>query len=392
MIELFNTISKMGSPSDKIRALLSHPQQEELKTVLRLATDPFLTFGITSTDGESKGNADTYHVLGQLARRELTGSAARLALGEATLDGEDRELVHRIIRKDLRCGVGEKLVLQAYPGLIRQFEVMRADKFKGLPSRGTYFIEPKYDGLRCVSVIEGESVTLFSRNGKEFTSSDHLKEQLLRAARGLGDCVFDGELTSGNFNESSSAVRRKSCQNDQTVYNVFDYLPMEEWKNPLNHYISRRRSLENLFQVLSEPNLILVPSFRVSSEEEVFKRYGQFLDMGYEGGIIKRGEGIYRFKRHRDWMKLKEVNDVDLKVESLVQGEGKYYGMLGAVIVRYKGKRVNVGSGFSDTERQMFWDDPTLIQHKVIEIQYHQETPDGSLRHPRFVKVREDKS
>ena len=120
--------------------------------------------------------------------------------------------------------------------------------------------------------------------------------------------------------------------------------------------------------------------------------YNRFLDLGYEGAIVKNVKGLYRKRKHRDWMKLKEVNDVDLRVESLVQGEGKYHGMLGAVIVKFKNKRVSVGSGFSDEERELYWKEPNLIVGKVVEIHYHEVTPDGSLRHPRVFKIREDKS
>lgn len=390
MLNLFNSISKVGSPRAKVQLLLQYPQQNELKTVLRYATDPFITFGITDFEEKEGAVGDPYYILERLSRRELTGAEAKDLLGTEVGDHpEDREIIRRILRKDLRCGVGEKLVQSAYPGLIRSFSVMRASKFEKMP-RGKCFIEKKIDGLRCIAIVEGQSVTLLSRNGREFTSSDHLKPQILRMAQRVGDCVFDGELTSGNFNESSSAVRRKNDQNDSTVYNVFDFLSMEEWKNPRDPYYVRRGRLEDLFQ--TDTHLHLVPSYEVSSEEDAFRYYEHFRALGFEGAIIKSSGGTYQFKRSNYWLKLKAVEDVDLKVEKLIQGEGKYHGMLGAVIVTFKGKRVNVGSGFSDEERREFWDNPNLILHKVIEIQYHEVTPDGSLRHPRFVKIREDKS
>jgi len=140
------------------------------------------------------------------------------------------------------------------------------------------------------------------------------------------------------------------------------------------------------------PNIQLVPSYYVGDNKQAHGKYLEFLDQGYEGAIIKRGEGLYRLKRHHDWMKLKEVNDVDLQVTHLVPGEGKYLNMLGAAVVSYRGRNVNIGSGWSDAERVKYWEDPKLLIGKVIEIQYHQETPDGSLRHPRFAKIREDKS
>lgn len=395
MLKLFNEIAKVSSPAAKLELLKAYPYQGELKIMLKMATDPFITFGVTTVEGEPLMNQDVLTVLGRCMRRELTGNAAKLELGQACADAEEQELITRVIRKDLRCGVGEKLVLQAYPGLIRQFNVMRADKFETLNKRNSYAIEPKYDGLRCIAIVEGGAVTLLSRNGKEFTSSDHLKPQLLELAKPLGDCVFDGELTAGNFNESVSAVKKKGEQNTNAVFNVFDVMDMTEWVDPITPYYQRRNYLTNAFAKVSAStlsHLLLVPSHRIESEEEAYRMYNHFLAQGYEGGIVKNTKGLYRFKRHKDWLKLKEVNEVDLRVESLVQGEGKYYGMLGALIVKYKGKRVSVGAGFSDTERELWWKNPNLIQGKVIEIRYHQETPDGSLRHPRLYRVREDKS
>ena len=393
MLKLFDNIAKFNSPADKVKMLLEYPYQEELKEVLQWATDPFITFGITSVDGNPLALADTFKILKRCADRTLTGGEARRTLGEACLDEEDQEVITRILRKDLRCGLGEKLVLQAYPGLIRQFSVMRAYKFDEAKPRLSYAVEPKYDGLRCVAIIEGGSVNLISRNGLSFTSSDHLKPQLLEIVKGFGDCVIDGELVSGNFNESSSAVRKKAQQDDSTNYHIFDIMDMDEWKTPAKPYYQRRQILESLLPAThSSGNLRLVPSFRVISEDEIMSLYNRFLDLGYEGAIVKNVKGLYRKRKHRDWMKLKEVNDVDLRVESLVQGEGKYHGMLGAVIVKFKNKRVSVGSGFSDEERELYWKEPNLILHKVIEIHYHEVTPDGSLRHPRVFKIREDKS
>lgn len=391
MLKLFDEIAKYNSPADKLKLLRGYPYQCELKEVLRLATDPFITFGVTSLDGDPRGNADIFQVLEKLAKRELTGNSARLSLGEACMDTEDQNIVLRIVRKDLRCGIGPSLVLQAYPGLIREFKVMRADKFGGFKRGASYSIEPKLDGLRCLAVVENGSAKLFSRNGNEFTSCDHLKP-LLEELAGGENRVFDGELISGNFNQSSSAVRKKRVQDDSTTYHIFDTLTTDEWKNPVEPYYVRRSRLHKLMFTLPKNfPLQLVSSSDVSSETEALRVYDAYLKQGLEGAILKNRKGLYRFKRHHDWMKLKEENDVDLRVESLVEGEGKYAGMLGAAIVKYKGKPVRIGSGWSDAERELFWDNPGLLVHKTIEVHYHQETPDGSLRHPRFYRLREDK-
>lgn len=397
MIELFNQIAKHNSPGAKLELLREYPYQEELKSVLRLALDPFITFGITDFDPAPDNEYSPlghFEVLEKLASRELTGGAARRALGLSVrdLDEDYHELVRRIIRKDLRCGVGPALALQFCPNIIRTFEVMRAVPLsKTKPKAGkSYLIEPKYDGLRAIAVIKGQSVTLLSRNGLEFTSVDHLKEPLLRMARGR-DLFFDGELVNGNFNNSSSAVRRKNQTNTETQYHIFDRLETNEWGVATREQAHRRMLLGRDFESNRDEGLQLVPSYR-ATPEEFMRYYNLFLDQGYEGAMVKDPMGLYRFRKHKDWIKIKPAEDLDLRVESLVQGEGKYFGMLGAAIVKYKGKRVSVGSGFSDEQRQQFWADPNSIKGKIIEVRFHEETPDGSLRHPRFVKIREDKT
>lgn len=397
MIDLFNQIAKHNSPSDKLALLREYPYQEELKSVLRLALDPFITFGISDFDPSPDGEYSPlghFEVLEKLASRELTGGAARRALGLSVrdLDEDYHELVRRIVRKDLRCGVGPALALQFRPNIIRTFEVMRAIPLsKTKPKAGkSYLIEPKYDGLRAIAVIKGQSVTLLSRNGLEFTSADHLKEPLLRLARGR-DLFFDGELVNGNFNSSSSAIRRKNQTNTDTRYHLFDRLEADEWGSVTREQGHRSMLLVRDFDGFSGEELQLVPTYR-ATPEEFMRYYNHFLDQGYEGAMVKDPMGHYRFKKHKDWIKIKPAEDLDLRVESLVQGEGKYAGMLGAAIVKYKGKRVRVGTGFSDEQRQQFWASPNSIKGKIIEVQFHEETPDGSLRHPRFVKIREDKT
>ncbi len=397
MIDLFNQIAKYNSPGMKLELLREYPYQEELKSVLRLALDPFITFGVTDFDPapeDAYSSMGHFEVLEKLSTRELTGGEARRALGLSVrdLDEEYHELVRRIVRKDLRCGIGPALVETFCPGLIRSFEVMRAVPLnKVKPKQGKpYIIEPKYDGLRAIAVIKGQSVTILSRNGLEFTSVDHLKEPLLKLAKGK-DLFYDGELINGNFNSSSSAVRRKNQTNSDTQFYLFDRLEADEWGSTTREQGHRSMLLARDFESYKGDELQLVPSYR-ATPEEFMRYYNLFLDKGHEGAMVKDPMGHYRFKKHKDWIKIKPVNDVDLTVESLVQGEGKYAGMLGAAIVKYRGKRVNVGTGFSDEEREQFWKDPSLIKGRIIEIQYHEETPDGSLRHPRFVRVREDKT
>ena len=92
---------------------------------------------------------------------------------------------------------------------------------------------------------------------------------------------------------------------------------------------------------------------------------------------------------------MKLMDTVDLEVLEVLEGEGKYEGMLGKVRCEYKGNDLFVGSGWSDEERERYWNNPNLLIGKTIEIAYQNETEnkDGSksLRFPVKKCVREDK-
>ena len=94
-------------------------------------------------------------------------------------------------------------------------------------------------------------------------------------------------------------------------------------------------------------------------------------------------------------MKVKYNESLDLKVVDILEGTNKYKGMMGALVVDYKGYRVGVGSGFSDEERQRFWDNPEEIIGKTIEVDTFGESKDQlgnvSLNCPIFRGVRYDK-
>lgn len=90
-------------------------------------------------------------------------------------------------------------------------------------------------------------------------------------------------------------------------------------------------------------------------------------------------------------MKLKNESSEDLIIVDLEEGEKgkKYEGLLGALVVDFKGVRVSVSSGLSDVQRTQFWHNKEEVIGRIIEVEYHEVTPDGSLRHPRFKRFRD---
>ena len=103
---------------------------------------------------------------------------------------------------------------------------------------------------------------------------------------------------------------------------------------------------------------------------------------------------VYEAKRTKNILKVKAMQDCDLKIIGFEEGTGKNKGTLGAIIVDYKGFEVRVGSGFTDQDREYFWANRKELLGRIITVQYFEETTNKkdnslSLRFPVYLELRE---
>lgn len=272
-------------------------------------------------------------------------------------------------------------------------------------------IEEKLDGMRVMAKCEWSSfeisITFLTRNGNEFNSLQHIADLLNPALQNIGGVddgtviIFDGEITNGEFNEGSGQIRRKSEQAPTAVYNVFDII------KPDYTYLQRRYELEQLLGDHVSTHLKINPCVEVNSVDEIHSLFQAVLKRGGEGLIVKDPRAEYWLRRHRSWMKLKGKETYDVKIKGALEGTGKYVGMLGKLVCDLDGVEVKVGGGFTDALRTELWEmwlhdeaileapeetfEPLKLVGRLIEASCHEKTPKGSLRHPNFVRFRDDK-
>ena len=117
---------------------------------------------------------------------------------------------------------------------------------------------------------------------------------------------------------------------------------------------------------------------------------------GYEGIMLKDPDAGYKCKRSVAWLKLKPFIEVSLTVTAVEEGTGRNVGKLGAVVCEGvdDGREisVNVGSGFTDSNRDDYWASREAVVGKIVEVRADAITQnqDGtySLRFPRFLHFR----
>ena len=389
----------------------------------QLALDAMVTFGIKQVltkQGDGTGvKWDTFKKIADaLSSRQLTGNAAITAVNhlmhQATAD-QWNNWYRRILIKDLRCGVSEKtintVVSKKYPQfIVPVFTCQLAHDSSNHESKvaGTKLVEVKLDGVRVITIAyPNGTVNQYSRNGKELVNFDHIKQQIAKHARFFAEpMVLDGEVMSASFQDLMKQVHRKSdVEANDAVLNLFDILPLREFQQGLSQQTQSNRSasLVDWHEQFAEhmPNVTVVGQELVELDTTAGQaRFKQInadaIAGGYEGIMIKEPAAVYECKRSVAWLKLKPFIEVSLTVVDVEAGTGRNEGRLGALVCEGTddGKliQVNVGSGFSDSNRSDFWYDRERIMGQIVEVRADAVTQnqDGSysLRFPRFLHFR----
>ena len=370
-------------------------------SILHYTFNPYIAFNVVKVpktgDRFPIDPAEGWHLFfsnaEKCANREVTGNAA-VGLMQSTFNkcSEAQESwMRKILKKNLAIGISTKSINKVSPGFIPTFDVALAQKFDMKRIKSTeVFIEPKLDGIRCLAIVENREAKLFTRAGKLITNFDDTVGAELSK---LNDGCYDGEIMSTDFTALMRQVHRKEGADISEVYfALFDYIPLEEWKEKSSREQAWRR-YEILKWRIKDLNkyVTLVKRERIKSDYNEIKRiHDSYVNLGYEGAMIKTIHDPYCFGRDYSVMKFKAFFDADVPIIGLKEGTGKHQGKLGSFLVDYKGVSVSVGSGLNDELREKLWGDPAIIG-RIIEVRYQEETPDGSLRFPTFVCFRNDR-
>ena len=264
------------------------------------------------------------------------------------------------------------------------FEPMLAKNFNDLNDKRRedffkerVFVQPKLDGLRCIN----DGLSLMSRNGKEYFTCPHLLDIIPKDS----NIMLDGELYNhifyDNFNEIVSIIKRDNPEKSDFIkskeyaqYHVYD-LPSSKgtfskrYKDLLDWHLSTFKGDEN-------SPIKIVPTIEVFSFEEIEKANEKFLELGYEGTIIRRDGMNYENKRTWNLLKLKEWFDDEYEIIEVLEGQGNRVGTVGKFVLK-----MNNGNTFKSNIKGPFsylkelWNKKEELFGKMATVKYFCLTP-----------------
>lgn len=418
--KVIDLVGRTAGYNDKQYLLKKNEQVPGLKEILKFIYDPYTRTGISKAKlakalkiAEARGpyvmgNEPfiSYTEMIQYLKTHTTGNDFDLAMAARFINctkamwPEAEELAKAIVTQELKIGVTATTLNTVYgKNFIPKIGCMLGTLYGDVGPEKTKWpciVTEKLDGIRRILVKENGICRCYSRSGHEDTGLVEIMED----AKYLpNNTVYDGELlAAGTFKDciaqrqaTNSIANSKGVKTGLT-FNVFDMIPLDEFRAGVSRDSAKVRKItlgatlmDESIQVL-EPEKwpMLIQAFGIHQELKAIKPVpilgfvkcmadvepivNDIWARGGEGVMLNSATGKYEIKRSKELLKVKHTEEHILEVIDILEGTGKFEGMMGALVVTYKGNKLGVGSGFNDAQRMEIWNNPDKYISRKIEI------------------------
>jgi bifunctional non-homologous end joining protein LigD len=279
-----------------------------------------------------------------------------------------------------------------------------------VPAGSGWLHEVKYDGYRALVAVANGTAKVFTRSGLDWTDKfPGIAEAA--ATLDVGDALLDGEIVAFKDGRPDfSTLKDAISAGGEMSFFAFDLLDVDGEDLSRLPNIDRKARLQPL--LAGADARLQYSEHIVGSGEQLFETMCR---EGFEGVVSKRADAPYRGRRTADWLKIKCIRRQEFVIVGWLPSEKKrgfrslLLGLNGPDGLIYAGK---VGTGFNAALHEELTGKLAAIERKtatvtapramvrgahwvapklVAEVAFTETTPDGVLRHPSFIGLREDK-
>lgn len=418
--KVINLIGNTSSSNDKLYLLKKNENVPGLKTILKFIYDPYTRTGISKAKlAKALKIAEAHgpYVIGNepfisytemidYLKTHTTGNdcditmAARFINCTKVMYPEAEELAKAIATQDLKIGVTATSLNKVYGAdFIPKIGCMLGTLYGDVGPEKTKWpciVTEKLDGIRRILVKENGVCRCYSRSGHEDTGLIEIVED----AKYLpNNTVYDGELlAAGTFKDciaqrqATNSIANSKGDKTGLTFNVFDMVPLDEFIAGISNDKALVRKItlgatlmdESIQHLEPDKWPMLIQAFGIHTELKAIRPVpilglvkcmadvepivNEIWARGGEGVMLNSTVGKYEIKRSKELLKVKHTEEHVLEVVDILEGTGKFEGMMGALVVDYNGNKLGVGSGFNDAQRKDIWDNPEKYLGRSIEI------------------------
>lgn len=419
VIKIFKQLQDTRSLNDKKLIIYKNKNDELFKKFLVFLLDSNITTGISTKKWDKievsstwESDVDEFDKLLDYIIKNNSGRDNDIIMCKAWCKNqpeEVQEFAKQIITKKFRLGCDKKVVNSVIPRLIPSWDVQQAFPMSdaNMPKKNEWFaLSQKLNGNNA-GYYKGK---LISRQGKAFSGLDHIIEDIQKIPD-YDNFFFNGELIrknidnlsdNDNFQLGTGIINSDDSDKSCIQFVIYEMIPVEEFEKGESKYKYKDRKQKYLIP-LSETilekeldSLKVVPFVYEGTDISVIESLlNEANEKGWEGLMLNKNT-VWKNKRNNGILKVKSFKHADILCTGVVEGDGKYKGTLGLIKCDYKGYELGVGSGFTDSQRIFFWNNPNEIVGKIVQIKYKGETQNKnggiSVQFPIFEIVRTDKT
>ncbi len=285
------------------------------------------------------------------------------------------------------------------------------------PSGDEWLHELKFDGYRMLCFLSKGKARFLSRSGKDWTEKFPNVATAVKALP-ITTAILDGEIViqdKGGRSSFQALQQSMKTRSSAFVFQIFDLVYLEGFNLTRTPLRERKAALEELLTAAKSKGPLRYSDHIEGNGAKFFKQACEF---GIEGIVSKLADSPYESTRNKNWLKSKCIKRQEFVIAGYTPSKKAFPGFGSLILGVYdKGQLIysgRVGTGFSIKQRleiqkqldrisqasipfatkpkdpglrDAHWAKPQL----VAEVEFTEWTADGSIRHPSFQGLREDK-